>query len=135
MRELARALSLFIRSLIFNIAFYLSLAVHVIVGIPTYVLPRQAIIRVAQSWARSTIWLMRVICNTRVEYRGRDKIPSGPLLVASKHQSAWETVAFLQLFDAPLFILKRELTWLPFFGWYLPFKQSSIQTLYIGQNQ
>ena len=62
---------------------------------------------------------MRVICNTKVEYRGVEKIPKGPLIVASKHQSMWETFALLQFFDQPLFILKRELTWIPLFGWYL----------------
>ena len=49
---------------------------------------------------------------------GVEKIPPGPLLVAGKHQSAWETFAFLTLFDNPLFILKRELQWIPLFGWY-----------------
>ena len=62
---------------------------------------------------------MRVICNIKVEYRGLEKIPKGPLIVASKHQSMWETFALLQFFDQPLFILKRELEWIPFFGWYL----------------
>ena len=55
---------------------------------------------VAKAWARSSIWLMRVICNTKVEYRGLEKIPKGPLIVASKHQSMWETFALLQFFDA-----------------------------------
>jgi 1-acyl-sn-glycerol-3-phosphate acyltransferase len=54
-----------------------------------------------------------------VEYRGLEKIPDGPLIVASKHQSMWETFALLQFFDQPLFIFKRELKWIPLFGWYL----------------
>jgi len=54
-----------------------------------------------------------------VDYRGLEKIPKGPLIAASKHQSMWETFALLQFFDAPLFIYKRELAWIPFFGWYL----------------
>ena len=62
---------------------------------------------------------MGVVCNTKVEYRGLEKIPAGPLIVASKHQSMWETFALLQFFDQPLYILKRELKWIPFFGWYL----------------
>ena len=74
---------------------------------------------IARYWARSSIWLMRVVCNTKVEYRGLEKIPKGPLIVASKHQSMWETFALLQFFEQPLFILKRELMWIPFFGWYL----------------
>lgn len=112
-------ISIFIRSLVFNVGFYLSLAIHCIIGIPTLLMPRQAIIEVAKSWSRSTTWMLRVICNINVEYRGREKIPEGPLIIASKHQSAWETIAFLPMIRSPLFILKRELTWLPFFGWYL----------------
>ena len=62
---------------------------------------------------------MRLVCNTKVDYRGLEKIPKGPLIVAAKHQSAWETFAMLQFFEQPLYILKRELRWLPLFGWYL----------------
>ncbi len=62
---------------------------------------------------------MRLVCNTRVEYRGVEKIPNGPLIVASKHQSMWETFALMQFFDQPLFIVKRELMLIPFYGWYL----------------
>ena len=111
--------SIFLRSLVYNLLFYLVLAFWVTVGIPTYIMPRWAIMNIARYWARSSIWLMRVICNTKVEYRGLEKIPKGPLIVASKHQSTWETFALLQFFDQPLFILKRELKWIPLFGWYL----------------
>lgn len=111
--------SIFLRSLVYNIVFYLNTAFWVLLGIPTYVMPRWGIIRIAQNWARTSIWWMGIICNTKVEYRGLEKIPAGPLLVASKHQSAWETFALLQFFDQPLYILKRELLWLPLFGWYL----------------
>jgi 1-acyl-sn-glycerol-3-phosphate acyltransferase len=110
---------IFLRSLVYNVLFYLLLAFWVIVGIPTFLMPRSGILTVARNWARSSIWLMRVVCNIKVEYRGLEKIPKGPLIVASKHQSMWETFALLQFFDQPLFIVKRELRWIPFFGWYL----------------
>src|ERR1700716_2040761 len=111
--------SIFLRSLIYNVLFYLLLAFWVIVGIPTFLMPRSGIMTIARYWARSSIWLLRVICNIKVEYRGLEKIPKGPLIVASKHQSMWETFALLQFFDQPLFIVKRELKWIPLFGWYL----------------
>jgi len=111
--------SIFLRSLVYNVLFYLVLVFWIIVGIPTFLMPRSGILTVARYWARSSIWLLGVICNIRVEYRGLEKIPKGPLIVASKHQSMWETFALLQFFDQPLFILKRELKWIPFFGWYL----------------
>src|SRR6476660_9470915 len=112
-------ISIFLRSLVFNILFYLLLVFWVIVAIPTYLMPRWAILNIARYWARSSIWLMRVICNIKVEYRALEKIPKGPLIVASKHQSMWETFALLQFFDQPLFIVKRALQWIPLFGWYL----------------
>lgn len=112
-------MSLFIRSLIFNVAFYLVLVIYMIFALVTFFMSPKAIVRVAQFWSRTMIWQLRVICNIRVEFRGVEKIPPGPLMVAAKHQSAWETIALLQLFDFPIFILKRELTWLPLFGWFL----------------
>src|SRR5580700_3698136 len=111
--------SIFLRSLVFNVLFYLVLVFWIIVALPTFALPARAVFTVAGWWAQSSLFLMRTICNIRVEFRGVEKIPKGPLLVASKHQSMWETFALLQRFDQPLYILKRELTRIPFFGWYL----------------
>lgn len=111
--------SIFLRSLVYNVLFYMLLVFWNVVAIPTFLMPRRAFMAVAKTWARSSVWLMRVICNTRLEVRGLEKIPDGPLIVASKHQSLWETFALMQFFDAPLFIYKRELAWIPFFGWYL----------------
>ena len=110
---------IFLRSLIYNVLFYLLLVCWLIAAVPTFLMPRTGIMKIARLWARSSIWLLRVVCNVKVEYRGLEKIPKGPLLVASKHQSMWETFALLQFFDQPLYILKRELTLIPFFGWYL----------------
>src|SRR5258707_516553 len=87
-------------------------------ALPTLLLPRGAILRVVHVWARCNTWLLRAVCGITIELRGLDKIPPGPLLVAAKHQSAWETFALVPLLADPAFILKRELMWLPFFGWY-----------------
>lgn len=111
--------AIFLRSLVFNVLFYMLLVVWIIVALPAFVLPRPVILAIAKAWARSNIWLQRVICGTRIEYRGVEKIPKGPLIVASKHQSMWETFALTQFFDAPLYILKHDLLRIPFFGWYL----------------
>ena len=108
---------LVVRSLLFNAAFYLSTTLWVIAGLPTFFLPYRAIVWIAKNWGRTNLWLLRVIANVDYEIRGLEKIPSGPLIVAGKHQSAWETFALLHLFDNPLFIVKRELEWIPLFGW------------------
>jgi 1-acyl-sn-glycerol-3-phosphate acyltransferase len=110
---------IFLRSLIYNVLFYLALLVWFVVAIPTFVMPRSALMTLARLWARSNIWMLRIVCNIKVEYRGVEKIPKGPLIVASKHQSMWETFALLPFFEQPLFILKRELKWIPVFGFYL----------------
>ncbi|HTO59913.1 MAG TPA: lysophospholipid acyltransferase family protein [Bradyrhizobium sp.] len=111
--------AIFLRSLVFNILFYLAFLFWAIIGLPTLAMPRAALMMVAAGWAHSTIFLMRVICNIKVEFRGVEKIPKGPLIVAAKHQSMWETISLLRFFDAPFFVLKRELTWIPLFGLFL----------------
>jgi 1-acyl-sn-glycerol-3-phosphate acyltransferase len=106
-----------IRSVLFNVLFYLNMVVLMCVALPTLVLPRRAILEVVKFWARSNNWLLRTVCGLTVELRGLERIPPGALLVASKHQSLWETFALVPLFADPAFILKRELMWLPLFGW------------------
>ena len=110
---------LVIRSLIFNILFYAALIVLLIVGLPALFINRFAVFYLALLWAKATFWLMRVICGTHVEFRGIENIPKGPCIVAPKHQSIWEVFALPPFFTDFTFILKRELTWIPFFGWYL----------------
>lgn len=111
-------LVLVFRSVVFNVLFYLNLLVQITWAIPTLVMPRWGIHGIVTFWARSNIWLLRVVCGIKVEFRGLEKIPAGPLIVSSKHQSFWETFALWPLLSDPAFIMKRELVWIPFFGWY-----------------
>jgi 1-acyl-sn-glycerol-3-phosphate acyltransferase len=106
-----------IRSVVFNVLFYLILVPYLMVAMPTLLLPRWGIIRLAQHWGRVNLHLLRIVCGITVEWRGLEKIPAGACLVAAKHQSVWETFALLTLFRDPTYILKRELLWLPLFGW------------------
>jgi 1-acyl-sn-glycerol-3-phosphate acyltransferase len=113
-----RSVSLIVRSILFNVLFYLNLAVQIVFALPSMLMPRWAILAIARFWARSNLWLLRVVCGTKFEFRGLEKIPPGALLVASKHQSLWETFALLTIFRDPAYIMKRELVFIPFFGWY-----------------
>ena len=106
-----------LRSLLFNALFYLNTAMWLAIALPTFFLPYRAIIAVAKAWGRCNLVLLRVVAGIDYEIRGREKIPQGPLIVAAKHQSAWETFSLLHLFDNPFFIVKRELQWIPIFGW------------------
>ena len=109
---------LILRSVIFNLLFYLNLLGLLVAALPTLLMPRAAILSVARLWARMNSWLLRAICGITAEFRGLEKIPPGPLIVACKHQSLWEAFALVPLFADPAYIMKRELMWIPFFGWY-----------------
>jgi 1-acyl-sn-glycerol-3-phosphate acyltransferase len=110
-----------VRSLLFNLAFYLNLVALLVVALITLALPRRAVLRMAEFWGRTSVWLLRVICGTRLEIRGLEHFPPGrfaePLIFAAKHQSTFETFALPRLFDDYTFIVKRELMWIPIFGW------------------
>jgi 1-acyl-sn-glycerol-3-phosphate acyltransferase len=82
-----------LRSLVFNVAFYLNLLVWMVIFLPALIMPRRVLIRAAQAWGTSSVWLLKVLVGTRVEIRGRERIPPGGLLVAAKHQSFLETFA------------------------------------------
>lgn len=107
----------FIRSLIFLLVqltwvpIYASMAIFVF---PFKPLTRY---RIISGLAYSIMWLLRVICNIRMEVRGMENIPKQPCVVMCKHQSAWETFALQTVFPPQVWVLKRELLWLPFFGW------------------
>jgi 1-acyl-sn-glycerol-3-phosphate acyltransferase len=119
---------LLLRSFVFNILFYLVLATMLVLGSWLLLCPRIWAIRALQLWAKISIWLLEVICGTKMEVRGREHIPHGGTLVAGKHQSFWETFAILPLLNDPCMVLKRELTFIPFFGWFcLKFKMIAVQ--------
>lgn len=108
-----------IRALLLMPILYLSLIVWMIAGLPVLLFPRQAMTTLARAWSRYFLFLCKWVGGIDVEIRGRDHLPSGPYLVASKHQSIWETFALLHIFPDPCFILKQELSFIPVFGWYI----------------
>ncbi|MCJ2126053.1 lysophospholipid acyltransferase family protein [Methylobacterium sp. J-077] len=109
---------LVLRSLAFNVCFYAVTTLLALGGLPTLV-SRRAVLRLARLWGRITLWLLRAVAGMRVEFRGLENIPKGPLLVAAKHQSALETLALCTVFPQFAYILKRELLLIPLIGWYL----------------
>ena len=111
--------AIIIRSVVFNLIFYFDLLVLLVLALPTLVMPHRAILWMAKLWGRNSLRLLRWICGLKAEFRGLDKVPlDRPLIIAAKHQSIWETFVLVSLFDDPTFIIKRELMWIPFFGWY-----------------
>ncbi len=106
-----------LRSILFNTLFYLNVVLHLLIAMPAAAISPQAVVAVAKQWGRVNLWMLQHICGLGVEWRGLEKIPPGGLIVASKHQSAWETFALLTILADPIFVLKRELMWIPVFGW------------------
>lgn len=109
------------RSVLFNTLFYLNLILQMIIMTPAYfLLPRKKAYGVAKNWARSNHWLFDKVVGTTFEIEGLENIPAdGGYIFAPKHQSFWDAYALLPWLDDPFYILKRELTWIPLFGWYL----------------
>ncbi len=110
--------ALIARSILFNALFYANLIVLMILGLPAIALPRRIHHAFIRCYARTSLWLLRIVCGTEVEWRGLEKLPRGACIVACKHQSAWDTFALYAVLDDPTFILKRELMWIPVFGWH-----------------
>ena len=106
------------RSLLFNILFYVTTTLFVVIGSPLLFAPRRWAMAALALHGRFELWLLEIIVGTKLEVRGREKLPNGACLVAAKHQSAWETFALIPLFRDPALLMKRELFWIPFHGWF-----------------
>jgi 1-acyl-sn-glycerol-3-phosphate acyltransferase len=104
------------RRALFTLAFFGNWIAFSILSVPLLLAPRSWCMPVFRGWAHSSIWLLRVIVGVKSEFRGLEHIPEGPVLVASKHQSAFETFALASLFNDPSYVLKAELKRIPFFG-------------------
>lgn len=88
-----------------------------VVALLTFPLEPVTRYRVISLWARLLILAAEVICGIRYRVVGVGNFPQGPCVVLSKHQSAWETLAFQVIFPPQVYVIKRELLWIPFFGW------------------
>jgi 1-acyl-sn-glycerol-3-phosphate acyltransferase len=107
----------FLRSLVFLIAQIIFTPPYAIVALATFPLPRLARYRVISGWARAMIWLAKKVLGIQYRVIGAENLPRTPAVILSKHQSAWETLAFQVIFPPQVWVLKRELLWIPFFGW------------------
>jgi len=80
-------------------------------------LPTDLLRRVSMVWVRVAAWLVVHVLNIRYRLLGAENIPQRPPVILCKHQSAWETIFLQRIFRLPSFVYKKELHWLPFFGW------------------
>ena len=109
---------LFLRSLLFQAFWWVISAVMTISHVPLFLAPRTWTVHQIKMWGRISMWGLRNIVGIRIEVRGAENIPQTGGLIASKHQTMWETIALFNLNPDPAIIFKRELTYVPFYGWY-----------------
>ena len=107
---------LWLRSILFNLSFWLMSAIMCIAATPLFLLPRMWTVRAMNLWSHLTMFLLRVCAGTRYEVRG--KLPEGAVLVAAKHQSMWDTIIATALLRDPAIVMKKELLMVPYYGWY-----------------
>ncbi|MFC1659653.1 lysophospholipid acyltransferase family protein [Pseudomonadota bacterium] len=112
---------LFIRSLLFSLFFIILTSLTVILLSPFLVFRNHKVGDfVGCLWSATIVWILKVTVKIRYEIRGMDNLPrSTNFIIACKHESMWETIIMHTIFGNPVFILKRQLTWIPFFGWHL----------------
>jgi 1-acyl-sn-glycerol-3-phosphate acyltransferase len=107
-----------VRAIVYLVAFYVATALFLLLGSPLLFGPRAWAMAGLRAHARTCVWLLEVIVGTRMEVRGRENLPGGACLVASKHQSAWDTFALIPIFRDPALVMKAELMQIPFYGWF-----------------
>jgi 1-acyl-sn-glycerol-3-phosphate acyltransferase len=107
----------FLRSALFALALVALTLPYGVAALLTFPLPRMARYRFIRGWSRIVLSLARHILGIEWQVEGREHLPARPSVILAKHQSAWETIAFQVIFPPQVLVLKRELLWIPFFGW------------------
>jgi 1-acyl-sn-glycerol-3-phosphate acyltransferase len=108
---------IWLRSLLFTLLMFLSVIVHATVVLLVSPFGYRACYRVAVNWAKTNLWLLVRLCGLSWEIEGTEHIPVQPCVLYWKHESAFETLAGAVFFPPQTWVVKRELTWIPFFGW------------------
>ena len=110
---------LFFRSLLFYIGMIVAVLIFAPLSLLILPLPYQQRYQIMTKWGLFVIWWLKKTCNLTYQVHGLERLPNTAAIVLSKHQSAWETIAFQQIFPTQVWLLKRELLWIPLFGWSL----------------
>ncbi len=106
-----------LRSTLYTLIQFIITPPYALIALATFPLPPLSRYRIISGWAHLMLFLLRIICGIHYRVLGAEHIPKTPSIVLSKHQSAWETLAFQQIFPPQVWVLKKELLRIPFFGW------------------
>ena len=91
--------------------------VFTVISLMTFPFSRLTRYRIITTWSRWVVRAAQVLCGIRYRVIGLENLPKEPCVILSKHQSAWETLAWQVIFPPQVWVMKRELLWVPFFGW------------------
>lgn len=108
---------LYLRAWLFYLGLFVLTIPFSLLAILLIPLPAVTRSRWVSGWAHAVMWWLKVTCNLRYEVSGREHIPATPSIILAKHQSAWETIALQTILPPQVWVLKRELLMIPFFGW------------------
>jgi 1-acyl-sn-glycerol-3-phosphate acyltransferase len=108
---------LVIRSSVFVLLHVITAVIFASMGVLLWLFPFKIRYAVVSQWAKTNIWLLAKICKVTMKVEGRKNIPNQPCVILCKHQSSWETMALQAVFPPQVWVLKRELLLIPFFGW------------------
>jgi 1-acyl-sn-glycerol-3-phosphate acyltransferase len=106
-----------LRSALYSLLQLIITPLYFVIILASFPLSPHSRYRITSGWAHLMLFLLRVICGIRYRVIGAEHIPQTPGIVLSKHQSAWETLAFQEIFPPQVWVLKKELLLVPFFGW------------------
>ena len=106
-----------LRSIVFEAVRAALTVVFAVLSMLTFPFETRTRYRIITAWSHLIIAAARVICGVNYRLTGKENLPSEPCIVLSKHQSAWETLAYQVLLPPQVWVLKRELLRVPFFGW------------------
>ena len=109
----------YIRSALFSIYMWVSIPIATIIFLLAFPIPYQYRSSLISVWSRISLAVLNLLCGVKYEISGQENIPLTPCIIFCKHQSTWETLALQLLFTPQVWIIKRELLWIPFFGWTL----------------
>lgn len=108
---------LVLRAVLFWLGMLVSTAVIAPLSLLTFPLPFVMRYRFIGLWTHFNLWWLRICCGLHYQVEGAEHIPATNAIVMAKHQSAWETLALQRIFGPQVWVLKRELLWVPLFGW------------------
>ena len=120
-----------LRSILFFLGLFISTVLYAIPCVIVRVLPYKYCFAFVSSWCAFNVFWLRVTCGINYQVSGLENIPENPCVIMSNHQSTWETLTFPGIFPTLTWVIKKELLYIPLFGWGI----ASVQPIALNRKQ